>query len=172
MRTYRDWAPAVALMLAVPFASSAHADVMGRRIVGPLRVELQLQAAEPLLSKEDATAKNITKGMEIVGGQAPVMPDAASGPNHLLVLRVFNRQTGQVVTDATVTMRIGPIGEKGHPAGAQVEIPVVVMQAIGKGPSSTLYGNNVALPASQYQVYATVNGDAAVFRRVNTSGTP
>ena len=170
MRTYRDWAPAIALMLAGALASSAHAEVMGRRIVGSLRVELQVQAAEPFFSKEDVTAKNITKGMEIVRGQAPVTLDAAAGPNHLLVLQVFNKQTGKVVTDATVTMRVGPIGEDGHPAGAQVEIPVVVMQAIGKGPSSTLYGNNVALPASRYEVYATVNGDAAVFRRVTTSG--
>jgi hypothetical protein len=170
MRTYRDWAPAVALMLAGAFASSAHADVMGRRNVGSLRVELQLQPAEPFFSKEDVAAKNIAKGMEIVRGQAPVMLNATSGPNRLLVLQVFNKQTGQVVTDATVTMRVGPIGKNGHPAGAQVEIPVVVMQTIGKGPSSTRYGNNVSLPASQYQVYATVNGDAAVFRRVITSG--
>lgn len=170
MRMYRNWAPAVALMLAGAFASSAHADVVGRRNVGSLRVELKLQAAEPFFSKQDVMAKNIAKGMEIVRGQAPATLDAAAGPNHLLVLQVFNKQTGQVVTDATVTMRVGPVGKSGHPAGSQVEIPVVVMQAIGKGPTSTLYGNNVAMPASQYQVYATVNGDAAVFRRVRTPG--
>jgi hypothetical protein len=171
MPTYRDWVPVIALMLAGAFASSAHADVLGKRNVGDFRVELQLQAAAPFFSKKDVTAKNITKGMEIVRGQAPAMLDAASGPNHLLVLQVFD-QNGKVVTDARVTMKVVPIGANGHLAGAQVQIPVVVMQAIGKGPSSTLYGNNVALPASQYRVYATVNGDAALFRRVNTSGTP
>jgi hypothetical protein len=169
MRTYRDWAPVVALMLAGALASSAHAGVLGKRNVGDFRVELQLQAAAPFFSKKDVTAKNITEGMEIVGGQAPAMLDAASGSNHLLVLQVFDRN-GKVVTDARVTMKVGPVGGNGHPGGAQVQIPVVVMQAIGKGPSSTLYGNNVALPASQYRVYATVNGDAAVFGRVNTSG--
>jgi hypothetical protein len=172
MRTYRDWAPAVALMLAVVFASSAHAEVMGRRIIGPLRVELQLQAAQPFFSKEDVTAKNITEGMEIVSGSAPVMPDAASRPNHLLVVQVFNRKTGEAVTHATVTMRFGPVDNNGHPAGADVEVPIVVMEAIGKGPSSTRYGNNVTMPASHYQVYATVNGEAAVFRHVTASDAP
>jgi hypothetical protein len=172
MRTYRVWTPAVALMLAVAFASSAQAAVMGRRIIGPLRVELQLQTAEPLFSKEDVAAKNITQGMEIVGGSAPVMPDAASHPNHLLVVQVFNKKTGEAVANATVTMKFGPIDDKGHVVGDQVEIPVVVMQAIGKGPSSTRYGNNVTMPAGHYQVYATVNGEAAVFRHVTASDAP
>jgi hypothetical protein len=172
MRTYRDWAPAVALTLAIAFASSAHAAVVGKRIIGPLRVELQLQAAEPLFSREDLAAKNITKGMEIVRGSAPVMPDAASHPNHLLILHVFNRSTGEAVTNATVTMRVGPVDDNGHGVGAQVDVPVVVMQAIGQGPSSTRFGNNVTLPAGHYQVYATVNGEPAVFRRVIASDAP
>lgn len=173
MRTYRYWAPAVALMLAIAFASSAHAQqVMGRRIIGPLRVELQLQAAQPFFSKEDVTAKNVTEGMEIVRGGAPVMRDAASRPNHLLAVQVFNRKTGEAVTNATVTMRFGPIDNKGQTVGGPVDVPVVVMQAIGKGPSSTRYGNNVTMPASHYQVYATVNGDAAVFRHVTASDAP
>jgi hypothetical protein len=43
-------------------------------------------------------------------------------------------------------------------------VPVVVMQAIGGGPASTHYGNNVHMPAGAYAVTATVNGTAATFQ--------
>ncbi len=171
MRTYRAWSPAVALMLAVASAASAHAAVIGRRVVGPDRVELQLLAAEPLFSKEDVAAKHITQGMEIEGGAAPVMPDAASHPNHHLVVQVVKRKTDEVVTNATVTMKFGPINDKGRPAGAQVEVPVVVMQVIGKGPSSTHYGNNVTMPAGRYRVIVTVGAEPAVFN-ITASDAP
>jgi hypothetical protein len=45
------------------------------------------------------------------------------------------------------------------------------MQAIGKGPSSTHYENNVTMPAGRYQVTVTVNGKTAVFR-VSASDVP
>jgi hypothetical protein len=38
------------------------------------------------------------------------------------------------------------------------------MQAIGQGPKSTHYGNNVVMPAGSYRVTAAVNGEKAVFQ--------
>jgi hypothetical protein len=53
---------------------------------------------------------------------------------------------------------------RGKSAGPSVEVPVVIMQAIGSGPKSTHYGNNVVMPAGTYHVTATVNGNKAVFQ--------
>jgi hypothetical protein len=171
MRTYRDWSPAVALMLAIAFAPSAHA-ADATKISGSFRVELQVLPAEPFFSKEEVAAKHITEGMEIEGGAAPVMPDAASHPNHHLIVQLFNKGTGQVVTNATVAMKFGPIDDKGRPAGALVDVPVVVMQAIGKGPSSTHYGNNVTMPAGRYRVLVTVNNDVPAHFIITASDVP
>lgn len=109
--------------------------------------------------------------MEIKSGAAPVMLDAASHPNHHLIVHVFDKKTGKALTDAAVTMKFTSLNGKGTPAAAPVEVPVVVMQAIGKGPSSTHYGNNVTMPAGRYQVTVTVNGKTAVFR-VSASDVP
>jgi hypothetical protein len=48
------------------------------------------------------------------------------------------------------------LGRGNKLAGASVEVPVVNMQAIGKGPQSSHYGNNVVMPAGSYRVTATV----------------
>jgi hypothetical protein len=91
------------------------------------------------------------------------MPDAASHPNHHLVVHVFDKKTRQAVTDATVAMSFASLDSKGKPLAQPIEVPVVVMQAIGKGPSSTHYGNNVTMPTGRYKVTVTVYGQMAVF---------
>jgi hypothetical protein len=48
--------------------------------------------------------------------------------------------------------------------GAAVDVPVVVMQAIGKGPQSTHYGNNVVMRNGNYSITVTVNGKKTEFR--------
>jgi hypothetical protein len=173
MRAYRDWSPTVALMFAVAFAPSAQAaGVTQNRNVGPEHVQLHLLGAQPLFNPEDVAAKHITEGMEIVGGAAPVMPDAASHPNHSLIVQLLNRQTGQVMAHAKVIMQFGPNDDKGRPAGALVEVPVVVTQAIGKGPSSTSYGNNVTMPAGHYRVLVSINSEAPIRFTVTASDDP
>ena len=142
MRTSRIWFLAASLISAIVMSASANAaDAMRTKTVGPYRVELHVLPAEPFFSKEEVVAKHVKEGMEIESGAAPVMLDAASHPNHHLIVHVFDKKTGQALTDATVTMKFASLNGKGSPAGAPVEVPVVVMQAIGKGPSSTHYGN-------------------------------
>ena len=70
-----------------------------------------------------------------------------------------------------MTMRFASFDRKGNPVGTPIEVPVVVMQAIGKGPSSTHYGNNVTMPAGRYKVTVTVGGRMAVFT-VTVSDSP
>ena len=164
MQTYVKSFLTVALVSATAVAGSAYAaDVMGTKTIGAYRVELHVLQAEPFFSKEDVAVKHIKEGMEVQGGATPVMQDAASRPNHHLVVHIFGKKTRQAITDATIAMRYVPLDRKGIPTGAPVEVPVVVMQAIGKGPSSTHYGNNVTMPAGRCQVTVIVNGETAVF---------
>jgi hypothetical protein len=164
MSAYIKWLLTGALVLATAIATSAYAeDVMRVKTVGAYRVELHALPAEPFFSKADVAAKQPTEGMEIEGGATPVMLDAASHPNHHLVVHLFDKKTRQAVTDATVTMHFASLDRKSNLGGAPIEVPVVVMQAIGKGPSSTHYGNNVTMPAGRYKVTVSVNGQTAVF---------
>jgi hypothetical protein len=164
MRASRKWPLLAALVAAIAGAFAANAaDVMQTKTIGAYRVELHVLQAEPFFSKADVAAKGVKDGMEIEGGATPVAPDAASHPNHHLVVHVFDKQTGKVVADATVTMSFVALDGKGNPAGAPAEVPVVLMQAIGKGPASTHYGNNVTMPAGRYSVTVTINGQKADF---------
>jgi hypothetical protein len=164
MRAYASLLLTVALASAPAVVTSAHAkDVMRTKTIDGYRVELHVLPAEPFFSKADVAAKQPKEGMEIEGGAAPVMPDAASHPNHHLVVHVFDRKTGQAVTNATVTMHFASLDRKGNPVGSPIEVPVVVMQAIGKGPSSTHYGNNITMPAGLYKVSVTVESSTVDF---------
>ena len=162
MRTCGKWL--LALIAAPAIAASANAaDVMRAKTVGPYRIELHVLPAEPFFSKDEVAAKQVKEGMEIEGGAAPVMLDAPSHPNHHLVVHVFDGNTGEAVADAAVTMSFASFNSKRRLGGEQIEVPVVVMQAIGKGPSSTHYGNNVRMPPGRYKVTVSINGHAAIF---------
>ena len=154
---------AAALAVVLVGAAAANAEVVQKRTVGPFRVELHVLPAEPFFSKQDVADKQIKQGMEIEGGAAPVPPDADSHPNHHLVVHIFRKRSDTAVTDATVTMSFVPVDAKGKPTGAAVEVPVVIMQAIGGGAASTHYGNNVVMPPGRYQVTVGVNDKRLVF---------
>jgi hypothetical protein len=160
------------LVLAIGIAVSANAaDVKETKTVGPYRVELHVLPAEPFFSKDEIAAKHVKEGMQVEGGTTPVPLNAPSHPNHHLVVHVFDQKSGQALTNAKVTLRFEPLDDKGKAVGASVEVPVVIMQAIGKGPLSTHYGNNVTMPAGRYQVTAAANGETGVFD-VMVSDTP
>jgi hypothetical protein len=151
----------VGIALAIPAAAK---DDMKAKTVGAYRIELHVLPAEPFYTADEVAAKHPAMGMVIEGGAAPVKPDADTHPNHHLVVHVFDRKTGEAVTDAKVSLSFEPLGRGNKPAGASVDVPVVNMQAIGQGPNSTHYGNNVVMPAGSYRVTATVNDKKAVFR--------
>ena len=91
-------------------------------------------------------------------------PDADTHPNHHRVVHVYDRKTDQAITDAKVSLSFEPLGRGNKPAGASVDVPVVNMQAIGQGPKSTHYGNNVVMPPGSYRVTAMVNDQKTVFQ--------
>jgi len=162
MRGFGQWLCIAALLPAVAVAANA-ADNTNTKTVGTYRLELYVLPAEPFFTKADVAAKNVKEGMEIEGGAAAVAPDADSHPNHHLVVHVFDQKTGNALTDATVTMSFVALDAKGNPTGAPTAVPVVVMQAVGKGPASTHYGNNVTMPAGSYDVAVMVNDKKTVF---------
>jgi hypothetical protein len=153
-----------ALLLALGGPGSAQAEgAMQRRTVAAYRVELHILPVEPFFSKEEVADKHVKEGMQIEGGAAPVAIDADPRPNHHLVVHIFRRRTGAVVTDAKVTMSFVAIDANGKAAGAPTDVPVVVMQASGAGPASTHYGNNVTMPLGRYNVTVNVNDKRLVF---------
>jgi hypothetical protein len=139
-------------------------DVMKTAKVGNTKVELHVLAAEPFFTADEAAAKNATEGMLIVSGAAPLAPDAESHPNHHLVVHVFDSKTGKAITNAKIKMSFHALDAKGKTAGASTDVPIVVMQAIGKGTESTHYGNNVIMPAGPYSISVIVNGKKASFK--------
>lgn len=125
-------------------------------VAGPYRIVLVVLPAEPFYTRAQVAKMHVKAGMLIVGGAAPVRLDGTSHPNHHLVVHIYDRATGKVVLGAHVTMTYA----KG---GAPKSVPIVEMQAIGKGPGSTHYGNNVTLGPGTYRVGVTVNGSSTSF---------
>ena len=99
-----------------------------------------------------------------MGGAKPIATDAASHPNHHLVAHVFDTKTGKAITNATVSINFQLLNDKGKTTGAVVNVPVVVMHAIGQRPQSTHYGNNVVMPNRRYSIAVMVNRKKTEFR--------
>jgi hypothetical protein len=154
--------PMLALTLLAVFSMPAFAMNMSNavtmtKVSGPYRIELQLLPAEPFFTKAQYEKEHPKDGMLVVGGATPLAPDAPSHPNHHLIVHVFDKATGKAVTTATVTITYASA------SGPARDLPIVEMQAIGKGPQSTHYGNNVYLTDGTYTVTVTANGNTTTF---------
>ena len=139
--------------------------------LGNLRIELHVLPAEPFFTKNETTTGKVTKGMLIIGGEKPLALNAETHPNHHLVIHVFNVKTGKANTNAKVKMGFQSLDSTGKALGNLIDVPVVVMQAIGKGAQSTHYGNNVVMADGQYLVSVVVNGKKANLK-INASSAP
>jgi hypothetical protein len=152
---------------AITFAGAFPAtagNVMKDTVVEPYKIELHVMPAEPFFTADEVKAKQAKAGMLIMGGAAPVAPDTGSRTNRHLVAHVFKAKTGKAITDAEVKMSFQPLNENGELSGNATDVPVVVMQAIGKGTESTHYGNNVEMPSGSYAIEVSVNGKKAHFQ--------
>ncbi len=153
------------VVFVISAADSARAQAVKKtETAGSYRLELEVLPPEPFFSQSEVSSQQIKKGMVVVRGAAPVQPNAASKPDHHLIVHVFDKSTGKAVTDADVKMSYQRLGPAGEPTGAATQVPVVEMQVIGKGPSTTHYGNNVDLPSGTYRVSVTANGATATFK--------
>ena len=108
-----------------------------------------------ILPAEAFTGPNAT--MERESGAEPNLLVSPTHPNHHMV--VFITQNGKVLEDANVEIRYRHLGLK---SGPWMNLPVVRMYEIGKGPETTHYGNNLTLNAGTYQVDVTIGRNPPV----------
>jgi hypothetical protein len=132
--------------------------------VDGMRIELHVLPAEPFFTKDQASTGNVKEGMVIMGGAKPLPLDAEKKPTHHLVIHVFDSLSAKAITNAKVKMSYQALDVKGNHAGGPIEVPVVVMQAVGKGKESTHYGNNVVMLDGPYVVDVSVNGKKLKFK--------
>jgi len=162
MHLFTRFAQVLAIAAIAAVAIPATAMNMGSgvtmtKVAGPYKLVLQLLPAEPFYTQDQYAKEHPKDGMLVMGGATPVAPGAASHPNHHLIVHVYDAASGKALTNATVTIRYGTV------SGATKNLPIVEMQAIGKGPQSTHYGNNLYLPDGTYTVTVTANGNTATF---------
>jgi hypothetical protein len=154
-----------ALVFLVFFCYGTYAgDYKADTTINGLRVELHVMPAEPFFSKDQVSSGMVKEGMMIIGGAQPLMPDMEIKPTHHLAVHVFDSLTTKAVTNAKVKMNYQPLDEKGEQAGSPTEVPIVVMQSIGKDEESTHYGNNVIMRDGPYVVSVVVNGKKLKFK--------
>ena len=153
---------AVLFSLGIGVLPAKAANIMKSATVDGLHIELHVMPAEPFYTADQVRANPALEGMLIVDGEKPLAPDAQPHPNCHLIVHVFDAQTGKALTDAKVIMKYQPVKE-GKLQGMATQVPVVIMQVIGKGSETTHYGNNVVLPHGTYAVTVAANGKEAVF---------
>jgi hypothetical protein len=156
----------IALFLAL--VRPAAADPMGSmsmpaastqtQTAGPYTIQLVLLPAEPFITQAEYAQTHPAEGMVVVGGAVPVQPASATQPNHHLVAHIY-RADGTAVEGAHVAMTVVATG--GAAPASPMPVPIVEMQAAGKGPQSTHYGNNVTLAPGTYNVTVSVGETAS-----------
>jgi hypothetical protein len=161
----------LAIVSAFAWSFAKNGQPMTDTTIGGLRMELRVLPAEPFFTKNEVTAGKVTQGMLAMGGEKPLALDAEPHPNHHLVIHLFDVKTGKAYTNAKVKMSFQHLDSSGRAYGNVMEVPVVIMQAIGKGVQSTHYGNNVVIADGQYIVPVVVNGKKISFKINPTSTT-
>jgi len=151
------------LVIAFTFSADAR-DYMKPATVGGMRIELHILPAEPFFTADEVAAKKVKAGMLIMGGAEPLALDANTHPNHHLVVHIFDAKTGKAITTAQVSINFQQLDAKKKPVGDSVNVPIVIMQAIGKGVESTHYGNNVVMPSGYYSITVVANGKKVNFQ--------
>jgi|WetSurMetagenome_2_1015567.scaffolds.fasta_scaffold232877_1 hypothetical protein len=158
---------AIAFFLAV--ASTIFVDaneVTKTTVVDGMRIELHVLPAEPFFTADEVKIKKMKEGMLIISGAEPVSVEANTHPNRHLVVHIFDVKTDKAITTAKVTMKFQQLDSNGKLIGASTDVPIVVMEAIGKGVESTHYGNNVVMPEGSYAITVVANGKKADFQVV------
>ena len=134
-----------------------------------MRIELHILPAEPFFTADEVKSKKVKAGMLIISGAEPLSLEANTHPNRHLVVHIFDAKTGKAITTAKVSMNFQQLDAKRKPTWDSVNVPIVIMQAIGKGLESTHYGNNVVMPAGSYSVTVVASGKKVGFQVMNLS---
>jgi hypothetical protein len=130
------------------------------------RLELQIGPTEMMYMPNEVAAKHPSDGEVMVGGVMGTAMNMSMGmsmgmemPNarHLEV-HVYPLGKDTAVTNAKVKILVTDLTAK-----KTQKVAAAKMYGIKEGPSDTHYGNNVELPAGNYRVDISVNGEAANF---------
>ena len=152
-------------VLAIAFTVSVDArNVIKTATVDGMRIELNILPAEPFFTQEEVRSKKVKEGMLIISGAEPLSLEANKRSHRHLVVHIFDAKSGKAITTAKVSMNFQQLDAKGKPIGDSVNVPIVIMQAIGKGVESTHYGNNAVMPAGSYSVTVVANGKKVGFQ--------
>jgi hypothetical protein len=154
-----------AFVLFIAFTLSVDVgNVIKAATVDHMRIEINILPAEPFFTADEVTTKKVHEGMLIISGAEPLSLEANTRPNRHLVVHIFDAKTGKAMTSAKVSINFQQLDAKGKPAADSVNVPIVIMQAIGKGSESTHYGNNVLMPTGSYSVAVVANGKKVGFK--------
>jgi hypothetical protein len=126
------------------------------------RLVLQIGSAETMYSEAEAKAKHPKSGEVMLSGKMAGIDHAMPGMMPMAGLRhvelhAYSLNTGNVVTDARVTIALTGGDKKRH------SVPIARMYGVTEGLDDLHYGSNVMLSPGDYAVDATVNGEAAHF---------
>jgi hypothetical protein len=127
------------------------------------RLELQIGPTEKMFSPQEVAAKHISDGEVMIGGGMSMGMDMGGmnmdmGDTRHLEVHVYSLKTAAVVTNAKVKILVTDLAAK-----KTEDVTAAKMYGIKEGPPDTHYGNNVKLPAGNYQVEVRVNGEKADF---------
>src|SRR5579884_3661925 len=131
---------------------------------GPYRLTLVIGPMQKMYTQAQYKRLHPKKGEVMLRGSM-AMGGMGMGNMHApvrhLELHVMDRATMRVVSDAMVSISWQPIVKMGQMPIKPQQVPIAVMEGIGMGKSDIHYGNNVAMAAGKYHVWAHVNKTAA-----------
>lgn len=163
MRKYISISSPLIAALTIAFGSllltcAAHAQAVSKTaMAGPYSVTLRVLPPEAF---QGAHAP-----MERDAGAKPNYVNGPEHPNHHLV--AFIKENGKPVEMGNVTIRYRQLSPK---QSGWKTLPIVRMHVAGKNMGTTHYGNNVNLPAGNYEAQVTVNGSAPATVRFTLGG--
>ncbi len=134
---------AAAAGLVVPSAARAQ-EISQTAKAGPYSITLKVLPPEAFAGPKAPMAWD--------GGAKAIEPNSAAMPNHHLV--AFITENGKPVEKATVSIRYHRVADK---SGMWTALPVARMHVAGQSAATTHFGNNVKLPAGDYEVRVKVN---------------
>jgi hypothetical protein len=168
----RCLAAAAALTAAASLSLGAHAmspsAISQTKVSGSYRLKLVIgpaetmsmttkgNAAERMLGGKNATCQ---MGMLMEAVPAGVNASMMKTCNYHVEVHVYNKTSGKVVTNATVSIVMVEPGMH----GMMITVPIMSMEGMHAGPSDYHYGNNIYAAAGKYTVKVTANKVKANF---------
>jgi len=165
-----------ALFVAAPHAyavtrtttpSQAGTSIMGpmitqHAIAGSYRVVMSIGPIEKMYTQAEYRKQHPTHGELILSGAGMMGNMHGAGMSmfapHHLEIHVYNAHSGNVVTNARVSITVTDLHTK-----RVIVVPVMTMEGIGEGVRDFHYGNTVMLMTEHYRVGVTINGTRASF---------